>query len=672
MNPRNFFAELKRRNVSKVAIVYAVVAWLLIQAASIVFPTFEAPAWVMKVVIVLVVLGFPVALILAWAVELTPEGMKRTENVRPDEFIPQWSGRKFAALIVSVAVIAAGLLLFQLFRSKPVSPAGAASAPGVPEKSIAVLPFESLSEDKSNAYFADGIQDEILARLSKIADLKVISRTSTQKYKSAPNNLREIAQQLGVTNVLEGSVQKASNQVRVTVQLINALNDSHLWAETYDRKLVDMFEVESDIAQKIAGSLEAKLTGREKTAMTAAGTKNPEAYDAYLHALAHQHGQAPEDQRNFVEYSQRAVALDPHYPEAWSLLAEAEAQLYFFPEHTEAQLARARTAAETALRIAPDLADAHKAMGLFYYYCLQDFDRALAELSVARERAPNDANVLLSIGLVQRRQGKLDDAIAIQLQASKLDPLNQDIWANTGRSYRGIRKFDDARAMFDRALTISPNDSGITAEKAETYLAQGDLDTTWRMLNGIKLSPLEAGFGTYLSALVYRRQFDDAIALISSAMADEQHLTPVFSAVGHHALGNLYLAKGDQAKAHSLLSQAESELKDLRAKGDTGLFLDDALIEVEARLGHRDEVQREADAMFAKTEKDKWRFPRSEEVVARAYAGLGDIDRAIPLLERALVEPCSEALTPAFLQFDPFWDPLRNDPRFQKLAKAKP
>src|SRR5205807_2203742 len=228
MHSGNFFAELKRRNVYKVAVAYAVISWLLIQAASILLPTFEAPAWVMKAFVVFLALGFVVALMISWAFEMTPEGMKRTADVSPDEVIPYWSKRKFAALIIGVAVIAAGLLAFQLLRSPRST-----STSNADSKSIAVLPFESLSEDKSNAYFAEGIQDEILARLSKIADLKVISRTSTQKYKSAPSNLREISQQLGVANVLEGSVQKAGDQVRITVQLINALKDDHLWADTY-------------------------------------------------------------------------------------------------------------------------------------------------------------------------------------------------------------------------------------------------------------------------------------------------------------------------------------------------------------------------------------------------------------------------------------------------------
>jgi len=444
VNSRNFLAELKRRNVYKVAIAYAVIAWLLIQAASILFPTFEAPGWVMRVFVTVLAFGFPIALIVAWAFEMTPEGMKRTENVSPNERIPQWSRRKFTALILSMAIVAGGLLLFKFTRLNPAASTAAHAEPAsqANSKSIAVLPFEFLSNDKTNAYFADGIQDEILTRLSKIADLKVISRTSTQKYKSTPSNLREIAQQLGVNNVLEGSVQKAGDQVRVTVQLINALTDSHAWAETYDRKLIDIFQVESDVAQKIASSLEAKLTGREKKDISAdAGTKIPEAYDAYLQARALAQRQGPEALEKEIAFSRRAVELDPNYAQAWAQLAMAESQKYFSPFRSSENLERARTAAETALRLAPELPAAHASMGQFYYYCLSDYDRALSELNVAREREPNNANVILSIAVVQRRQGKLDASIELQQQAGKLDPLNEDIWANLGRSFRDIRNF---------------------------------------------------------------------------------------------------------------------------------------------------------------------------------------------------------------------------------------
>jgi TolB-like protein len=293
MNQRNFFAELKRRNVYKVAVAYAVVAWLLIQAASILFPTFEAPTWVMKIFVAVIVLGFPLALVLSWAFEITPEGIKLESEIDAAKSITAHTGRKIVATTIVLAVIAAGLLLFQLFRPKSSPaprPASAElrrgeqseAATAVPEKSIAVLPFDNLSRDPDNAYFSEGIQDEILTRLAKIAQLKVVSRTSTQKYRSAPDNLRDIAHQLGVANILEGSVQKAGDQVRVTVQLINAISDAHLWADSYDRKLTDIFSVESDIARTVAETLRAKLTGSAEQVLASKPTENPEAHQLYL------------------------------------------------------------------------------------------------------------------------------------------------------------------------------------------------------------------------------------------------------------------------------------------------------------------------------------------------------------------------------------------------------
>jgi len=665
VNLPKFFAELKRRNVYKVAIAYGVVGWLLVQVATQVFPFFEIPNWAVRLVVLLIVIGFPIALVIAWAFELTPEGIKRTEDVDP-------AGKHFGGgAWIYIVLIAAALSVGLFFLGRYTAPTSKNS--GASEKSIAVLPFESLSEDKANAYFADGIQDEILARLSKIADLKVISRTSTQKYKSAPANLRDVAQQLGVANVLEGSVQKAADQVRVTVQLINALNDSHLWAETYDRKLVDLFQVESDVAQKIAGSLEAKLTGREKIDIAAAvGTKIPEAYDAYLHARALLNRQGTEDLQKAIGFSRRAVELDPNFAEAWALLAGAESQKYFFPDHSPEQLARARSASETALRLAPDLAEAHAAMGEFYYYCLRDYDRALAELSIARQRAPNNSNAVLDIALVQRRQGKFDASIELLQKVSALDPLNEDVWANLGRGYRGNRNFDQARTMFDRVLAIAPDDTEIISQKAETYLAQGDLETAWRMMKDIKFPPISRGFGSYLNLLVYQRRYDDVFAMVSSVLEKEKNLPPIFIAFSHLSFGNYSRSKGEEAKARSYFVEAKKELEKIRAAGDSGLLAAGALLQVEARLRHRDAVEQLAAEKLKATQNDKWQSPREEEEIAHGYTILGDFERALPLLKHALAVPSAESLTPAYLRIDPEWDPVRNDPRFQKLANAKP
>jgi TolB-like protein/predicted Zn-dependent protease len=664
MNFRKFFSELKRRNVYKVAVVYAVTAWLLIQAASILLPTFEAPVWVMKVVVMAVVLGFPIAVILAWAFELAPEGVKHTEDVDlPDKRVSK--NRPWIYVTIVGVFLSIALFLIGRYSAKP-----GASTSSLPEKSIAVLPFESLSEEKGNAYFAEGIQDEILARLSKIADLKVISRTSTQRYKSAPADLREIAKQLGVANILEGSVQKAADQVRVSVQLINALNDSHTWAETYDRKLIDVFQVESDVAQKIANALEAKLTGKEKAAISSRGTENPQAYDAYLRAIALRNNQSPEDVLRAIEFCRQAVALDPNFAEAWAELAVKESSRYFFPERTEAQKERARVAAETAVHLAPELPDAQRAMGFYYYYCLQDYDQALARLERARAGAPHDPKTIEAMALVTRRQGKLDEAIALQKQAAELDPLNIDVWRELAFSYRGQRKLEQASAILDRALAIAPNDPALLAYKAEVCVAGGDLDKADELVRNVQHRWSNTGSWIVVNLLIYRKQYDEAIRQIMAPLETEK-TPPVFIAAQHERLGFVYSLKGDDVRAKQLWQQAEQELKTLREQGQGGLVLSYQLINAEAQLGQRDEFEVEAQRLLQVLQKDKWSLPTAEEARARGYAILGDADRAISLLERLLQETGSHALTPALLRFDPVWDPIRNDPRFQKLANAK-
>ena len=579
-----------------------------------------------------------------------------------------------AAVAILAALASGGLLLLRHSTSvanrATTAPAPAAStAPSIPGKSIAVLPFENLSSDKENSYFADGIQDEILARLSKIADLKVISRTSTEKYKSAPSNLREIAQQLGVANILEGSVQKAGDQVRITVQLINALKDNHLWAETYDRQMTNIFGVESDVAQKVAESLEAKLTGREKKQIAFVGTKNPAAYDAFLHAAAlrgSQGGEAAEKRRNFLR---RAVELDPNYAQGWATLAMEEAEFYFsFP--SEAGKERVRTAAESALRLAPDLPQAQAAMGVFKYHCLQDYDAAITDLEAAREHAPNDGAILAYIGFVRRRQGNIDQCLAALQQAAILDPLNEDIVANIARTYRGMRKFEEARAMLDRALTIAPNDPNIMAGKAETYVAQGDLDTAWGIISKTKLSPGDPNFPIYMDILAKRRQFDEMMLQLRAILDKEQNYPPFLQKIAHAGMAILYLIKDERAAALPYVEQARRDREESQKEGATPLYW--VYIEMEARLGNRAEVEREIQELFEETRKDNWAFPRSETTAASGYALLGDLDKALPLLQDALFKPSELGLTPADLRLDPVWDGVRSDPRFHKLCEDKP
>nr|MBA3762689.1 tetratricopeptide repeat protein [Chthoniobacterales bacterium] len=588
MNPRNFFSELKRRNVYKVAVAYAIVAWLLIQAASIILPTFDAPGWVMKVLIAALAIGFPLAVILAWAFEITPEGIVRAEDVLPNESITRRTGRKLTAVIVVVGLIATGLLVFRFVRSTPehgrsesAPPATADQGAHSIEKSVAVLPFANLSSDEENAFFADGVQDEILTRLSKITALKVISRTSTQKYRSARDNLRGIAQELGVTNVLEGSVRKAGEQVRITVQLINAATDAHLWAETYDRKLVDIFAVQTDVAQKIATALEARLTGSEKRAIAHVGTTNAEAYDAYLRALTLRNNQSAATQERVLALCRRAVELDPNFAQAWALLATMESSKYMGFDRDEAQLARAREAAEMAVKLEPDLAEARATMGAFKYYCLQDFEGALREFEDARARLPNSGDILLSIGLVKRRQGRLDESIAVHREAAEVDPRNTDVWMNLARSYRGARRFAEAHQMFDRALDVLPGDTTIRMEKSEAFAAAGDLDAAESLLQGASYDFDDRSYGQQINLLTYRRRFEEAFTKIAADYEIEKHrVSPMIHALVPSVLGSLNVWKGDAAAAQPYLLRAEEALKKLRAEGNKSFFLHRQLLHV--------------------------------------------------------------------------------------------
>jgi TolB-like protein len=455
VNPGNFFAELKRRNVYKVAVAYAVIAWLLIQAASILLPTFEVPPSVMKAFVVIIALGFVVALIIAWTFEMTPSGMKRTEDIRPDEKIPQWSRRKFASFILALTICAAALLGYQVFRAKP-NPSSEVS--DLPAKSIAVLPFESLSRDPDNAFFADGVQDEILTRLAKVADLKVIARTSTQKFKNAPENLPEIAKKLGVMNILEGSVQKANDQVRVNVQLINGLTNAHLWAEIYDRKLTDIFAVESDIAKTIADTLQAKLTGSEKAAMSKKPTANPEAYELYLKGRFFWNKRTSADLPKSVDYYNEAITKDPNFALAYSGLADA---YVLFPDYgvgaPDEFYPKAKEMAMKALGLEPSLGAPHAALGAVYTNLDHDFARAIAEFDRAIELDPNYATAHQWKTTPLSALGQFDNAIASDKHAVALDPLSLIANADLAFNYLNAHRFDEAIAQSRKTLEIDQN-----------------------------------------------------------------------------------------------------------------------------------------------------------------------------------------------------------------------
>jgi TolB-like protein len=454
VNPKNFFAELKRRNVYKVAIAYAVVAWLLIQAASIFLPAFNAPQWTMQIVILIVVVGFPIALVFSWAFEITPEGIKRESEVQADESITHHTGRKIVALTIVLAVVATGLLIFQFVRPRSTSP----SAATISNKSIAVLPFDNLSGDPQNAYFSEGVQDEILTRLAKIAELKVISRTSTQRFKNAPNDLRQIAQQLGVANILEGSVQKANDQVRVNVQLVNALTDAHLWAETYDRKLTDIFAVETEIAKTVADVLQAKLTGSERHVIAARPTENTEAHQLYLKGRFFWNKRTGNDLKKSIDYFQQAIAADPNYALAYAGVADAYVWLPGYTAGTPRDCyPKATAAAKKALELDDTLAEARTSLALAIWLYSFDASQSIREFQRAIELNPNYAIAHQQYGNnTLSALGRFDDAIVEGKRAVELDPLSLVINTDLGSDYYYARRYDEAIAQLRKTLEMDP------------------------------------------------------------------------------------------------------------------------------------------------------------------------------------------------------------------------
>jgi len=679
----SFFSELKRRNVYKVAVAYAVASWLLIQIATQVFPFFEIPNWTVRLVVLLLIAGFPVALTFSWAFEITPEGIKRESEIESDKSITHHTGRKIVALTIALAVIAAGLLAFQLLRSKPSGTTTSSrnqvepKATEIPAKSIAVLPFDNLSDDKSNAYFAEGIQDEILTRLSKIAALKVISRTSTQKYKSAPDNLREVGKQLGVANLLEGSVQKIANAVHVNVQLIRVATDEHLWAESYNRKLDDVFGVEGEVASAIADQLNAKLSGTEQRAVTDKPTQNAAAYDAYLRALSIEHQRYSYNayQEAAAQYA-TAVQLDPKFALAWARLGVIRSFLYFNGVETKANSPDAvRQAADTAMSLQPDLAESWIAQGAYRYRVLRDFAGALRAYDEARKRAPNNALVYQYMAYVERRLGHWKEAEEHYKKDAELDPRDFQLFVSYGSEFLSyLRRYDEAHAALDRALQISPGDEGALANNANLFQSEGRLPEAAAMLARIPADSTD----DYVVLIrvwqaTFERRFDDAIAIAERKLAS---IGPVESGRTSNKallmqLGYFYEWAGKPNEARNAFERA---LQALKPSATTTVAADalgapQFLALTYAGLNDKDKAIAQAKQAVSDYNGDAVNQPPAEWTLAQIQARFGDFDSAIATLPHLLEVPAG--LTTANLKFDPFWDPLRKDPRFQKLIEEK-
>jgi TolB-like protein/class 3 adenylate cyclase/Tfp pilus assembly protein PilF len=551
----------------------------------------------------------------------------------------------------------------------------------IPEKSIAVLPFENLSSDKENAYFADGIQDEILTRLSKIADLKVISRTSTQHYKSAPENLPEIAKQLGVAHVLEGGVQKSGDTVRVNVQLIKATNDSHLWADTFDRKLTDIFSVESEVAKAIADQLRAKLTGQEEQVIAAKLTENVEAYDAYLRGLAYiLKGTTPANYLGGQKYLKEAVRLDPKFALGWAVLSYTDALGYITTtlQPTVALREEARQAAETAFTLQPNLGEAVVAKGYYHYSCLKDYDTAVHYFEQARQLLPNSSQIPEALAYVTRRRGQWDRSEAYFNEAERLDPRNVELLDQHALSYYFLRRFSEALGKLDQVLNIIPDDVHTVAEKAAVAQAEGDLPRAAALLGPLRpAADVTQALETQVYQAILERRPAQIIPRLEEVLAKPDPALGFYNGELRFWLGWAQDVAGDHAAAQESWRQARSELESFLKEQPENYRLIANLALTSMGLGEKAAALTLSERAMAvlPIEKDAVAGSRPIEILARVAARTGEPDRAIAALQKLLSIPASGPLaenlplTPALLRLDPMFDPLRNDPRFQKLCE---
>jgi len=656
-----FFEEVQRRKVYRVAAAYVIAAGFIIQIGSAVFPAWELPNWTFRLVVVLLLIGFPISLILAWAYDVTPHGIRATPAIAA----PGANRRRNVIMLVATGVIisaAAGFFLLPRAAARKI------------DKSIAVLPFENLSDEKENAYFADGIQDDILTNLSKIGDLKVISRTSVMSYRGHAPNVRDIGKALGVSTILEGSVRRSGNRVRVNVQLIDATNDEHIWANDYDRDLTDVFAIQTDLAKKITGELQAKLSPAEKAQMERKPTENGEAYLAFVQAQ--NLGCALEDFDKLKQSEQlyeRAIQLDPNFALAVARSSLLQSWIVHTFDPTRDRREKARTLAERALQLQPDLPEAHLAVGYSYYYGDNNYDAALREFEIAQRGLPNESDAYLAIGAIQRRQGKWAESTANLEKAVSLNP--KEIWPlqNLTFNYAMLRNYDAANKTIDRALALDPNALEPLEVKSKLAIAEkGDFSVAEKafaavksipMTNEQKLKTASGRSDVYLLERKYKEGLQESESLPDDLLAG----FPGALGGKYYLIGFARKALHDEPGARAAFLKAKSAVEEQLKRNPDTVEAHIQLAKVLAYLNEKDSALAEAQRAteLLPESKDAFGGPEITGGVAEVYAILGDNDRAIEILDGLLSRP--SAVTVQGLKVNPIWDPLRNDPRFQAL-----
>ena len=674
MNSGNFFAELKRRNVYKVAVAYIVAGWALSQGIAQVFPVFDVPNWIVRLIVVLIVIGFPIALIFAWAFEITPEGVKRAEEA---DAMPR-SARPTNRTWIYIVVVGAAISLALFFLGRYT--AGTRTTPSGDRKSIAVLPFASLSQDKNDAYFADGVQDQILTNLAKVSDLKVISHTSVRQYKTgAERNMREIGQQLGVAYIVEGSVQRARDRLRINAQLIDARTDSHVWAETYDRTAADLFAIQSELAQSIVTQLKAKLSPRQKAEIEERPTQDLDAFELYLQAKAivDSYLNATDVRAALLQALkslEEAINRDPKFVSAYCYVARANDLLFFFDlDPSQERTSLADTAVKAALQLRPDSAEAHFARADYYFRCLRDYDRAQEELAIARPGLPNSTPFFILSGYINRRRNHFPDAERDFSTAFALDPRNPNAYNLLADTYVLQRRFPEAVHVYDNVLAAGEDVPIVRFRRAScVFSGTGD---SGPLRDILAKSPEMEFAGSQTPARVLMAMLDGNYAEADRALADsprqdfqDTDLSFYFPKSWYEAM--IARAKGDSARAKAALRECREILAQrLIIKPEHARTIA-VLAQVDAGLGQKDLALREAQHAIdlMPISKDIYDGALVLEGLAQVYTWSGDRDRAIGLVQKLVTMP--SYINYARLKFHPLWSPLRGDPRFEKIVNS--